>query len=69
MDRLINPPPMWSVEAVEAFETLMNAIRNYKQYADTLAALGINAGNLITRRNQLRDHILNTLGPAFRDAV
>lgn len=68
MIRLQTPPAVWTQEQLTTFETLMQAVEAYELYAAALTRLGISSGVLIQRRNELRDHILNVLGPAFRDA-
>lgn len=65
---LQSPPQHWTQSQVTTFNTLMNAVQYYELYASALQRLGVTTGTLIVRRNELRDHILNNLGPAFRDA-
>lgn len=62
------PPPQWTQEQTRAFNVLMNAVELYELYAAAITRLGTNNATLLQRRNELRDHILNTLGPAFINA-
>lgn len=61
-------PAPWSEARAQRFDDLIEAIKAYELYAAALARIGINTGPLIVRRDELRDHIVNVLGPAFRDS-
>lgn len=62
-------PAAWSEERAQRFDELIVAVEAFELYAAALARLAISSGPLVDRRNELRDHILNVLGPAFRDTT
>lgn len=66
---LNTPPPGWSVDRLNAFHDVMSAFVLWKLYKDGLADQGIVTGNLITIRNELGNHIANTLLPKLRDSL
>lgn len=65
---MVNFPQSWTAAQQRAFIQLMDAVDNYELYASTIQRLNLNNATLLQRRDELRDHIVNNLGPAFINA-